>query len=334
MTQPEYIQEQIFVPSTETNDLPLVSVIIRSMDRPTLPEALDSVAAQTYANIELVVINAKGGHHSNLGHSCGRLPLRLINDQAPPLTRSAAANTGLDAANGVFAIFLDDDDFILPLHIANLVESLSSQSNLIAVYSAVNCVDAQNKLLPQQFGKPFDKTRLMSGNFIPIHSVLFYRSAYIEGCRFDEALQLFEDWDFWLQLAELGDFRFLPTFTAYYRISLSGGFGVSGGNEDDALRATRTLVAKWQLRWSPEALYELMEANRRNLIALENLNSTSEAAKDLEKRIEHLESVNQQLQQELYSLNFQLKAVLGSKSWRFTHFFRYFVSTCRKLAKR
>ena len=38
----------------------LVSVIVRSMDRKTLPDALDSIALQTHSNIEVVVVNAPG----------------------------------------------------------------------------------------------------------------------------------------------------------------------------------------------------------------------------------------------------------------------------------
>jgi glycosyltransferase involved in cell wall biosynthesis len=47
--------------------LPLVSVIVRSMDRTMLQDALGSVALQTYANVEVVVVNATGNPHSALG---------------------------------------------------------------------------------------------------------------------------------------------------------------------------------------------------------------------------------------------------------------------------
>jgi hypothetical protein len=45
---------------------PLVSIIVRSMDRRTLPETLDSIAAQTYANLEVVVVLALGSRHHPL----------------------------------------------------------------------------------------------------------------------------------------------------------------------------------------------------------------------------------------------------------------------------
>ncbi|MGE0208359.1 MAG: hypothetical protein AB7S42_04365 [Lysobacteraceae bacterium] len=45
-------------------DHPLVSILIRSMDRPTLQRAIASAAAQTWPNLEIVVVAACGSRHS------------------------------------------------------------------------------------------------------------------------------------------------------------------------------------------------------------------------------------------------------------------------------
>jgi LmbE family N-acetylglucosaminyl deacetylase len=76
----EYVrQSRLGLPLCGAHDFPLVSVVVRSMDSETLGDALDSISLQTYANIEVVVVNVKGGAHSDLGDFCGRYPLRLIN---------------------------------------------------------------------------------------------------------------------------------------------------------------------------------------------------------------------------------------------------------------
>ena len=41
------------------NEPPLISVIVRSMDRPTLTQALDALRAQTHPHIEVLVVNAR-----------------------------------------------------------------------------------------------------------------------------------------------------------------------------------------------------------------------------------------------------------------------------------
>ena len=68
----------------EKNDVifPLVSVIIRSIDRSTLAEALDSVASQNYPNIEVILVNAKGADHQdakvNLARQVASIALCLL----------------------------------------------------------------------------------------------------------------------------------------------------------------------------------------------------------------------------------------------------------------
>jgi len=82
--QPE--AERIKIPGLEIEARhgALVTVMIRSMDRESLlQEALDSVALQTYPNIEVLVVNAKGGEHSLLGDWCGRFPLRICGLDEP-----------------------------------------------------------------------------------------------------------------------------------------------------------------------------------------------------------------------------------------------------------
>lgn len=81
------------------------------MDRATLKKALDSVALQTYPNIEVVVVNAAGVPHRSLGALCGRYPLRLI-ETGEVLQRSRAANMALDHAAGDLLLFLDDERLV------------------------------------------------------------------------------------------------------------------------------------------------------------------------------------------------------------------------------
>ena len=115
---------------------PLVSIIIRSMDRSTLAEALDSVALQTYPNIEIVIVNAKGADHREVGERCGSFPVRMVGNNEP-LDRSRAANVGLDNAIGQYLIFLDDDDLFYPEHIAVLVNALQTQHYSRCAYTGV-----------------------------------------------------------------------------------------------------------------------------------------------------------------------------------------------------
>src|SRR5205085_11550593 len=80
-------------------------------------------------------------------------------------------------------------------------------------------------------------------------SVMFRRAA-LAHCRFDPQFEICEDWDFWLQLAELGDFAFVPVETAVYRSSLgTSGTGRGAHRAEARYRHYRELLAaKWQRR--------------------------------------------------------------------------------------
>ena len=217
--------------------LPLVSVIVRSMARPSLPDAIASVAMQTYPNIEVVVVNASGGAHPLPSYPRERLALRLVGQplaqqklphipaspnepQWQPLGRSAAANLGLRSMQGEFCLFLDDDDLLRPTHLQDLVQALQAQWQAVAAYSGVRVEGPGGQWL-RDYNLPWQRERLWGINHLPIHAVLFRRSAVLAtSAQFDETLPVLEDWDFWCQLSHRGPFAHVPGIGATYRQGL------------------------------------------------------------------------------------------------------------------
>ncbi len=252
--------EPVHTPPPASNALqapavsPLVSVLIRSMDRAFLAQALDSIALQTYPNIEVVVLSVRADHRALPSH-CGRFPLRLVPTEQSVL-RSAAANRAMDAARGEFLVFLDDDDWMMPGHIARLAEVLSKHEQAMAVYTGIGLVDGDGKPMGQVFDLPFDAIRQMSGNLMPIHAVLFKASVLLQGCRFDESLDRLEDWDFWLQLARLAPMVHLPGVSAVYRIHDSSGVHTDPGPSG---AANGRIYQKWESQWTPQQIGAIMQ---------------------------------------------------------------------------
>src|SRR5690606_22545565 len=110
------------------------------------------------------------------------------------------------------------------------------------------------------FAYPFGHGRLLLENTIPIHAVLFRRGAVQAGCRFDPAFDRLEDWDFWLQVARLGGFVFVPACTANYRVAGGSGFGAREQEEADTYRLA--VFRKWLPRWSAADILELTRRGR------------------------------------------------------------------------
>lgn len=214
--------------------LPLVSVLIRSMDRFQLNEAIACVAMQTYPHIELVVVNATGRPHSPIQYPQHRLAYQFIEpkeltshgpaeefspDSGVQLNygRSHAANLALQAARGEMAIFLDDDDLLDPNHIERLVDMLVRSPQAIAAYAGVR-VDGEAGAGLRIYDLPWSPHRMCGINFLPIHAVVFRLDRVrLMAQSFDETLPVLEDWDFWRSLAEAGEFVHCPGVSAVYR---------------------------------------------------------------------------------------------------------------------
>ena len=93
----------------------------------------------------------------------------------------------------------------------------------------------------------FSREKLLQSNYLAIHAVLFHRSLVDAGARFDESLETFEDWDFWLQLSARADFAFTGKPTAIYHAAAGASGAGAGANLDrSAVLAQRErLMRKW-----------------------------------------------------------------------------------------
>jgi LmbE family N-acetylglucosaminyl deacetylase/glycosyltransferase involved in cell wall biosynthesis len=234
----EYLQQNT---SEKPNDnrYPLISIIVRTMNRPELPEALESIANQTYPNIEVIVIDAKGENNLQLGENCGHFPLLQIT-RNKPLNRPEAANAGLESINGDYFGFLDEDDLFFPDHIENLYKKLLS-SNSPAAYDIVERVNIKNEK-EALYNKTFTETSLLMGNFIPNLALLFTRELLDNDIRFDPEMLIYEDWDFLIQVANTGNFAFVNQIGGVYK-----NFNLSGVQNDTAkiIHFQKKLYQKW-----------------------------------------------------------------------------------------
>ncbi len=267
--------------------MPLVSVIIRTQDKPDLlKEAISSVAQQTYPCIEVIVVNDGGTDIKSVisPFSEAFFALRQIKLEENK-GRAYAANIGLEAAKGDFIIFLDHDDLFDPDHIEHLVNALKENSSAGAAYSGVRVLEADGTE-HTIFNEPFDPVKLRMEAYLPIHSVLFRRSLLDKGVSFDTNLQVYEDWDFWLQLSEITDFIHVDRFSATYRAI--GTSGVGAGSHDNVKKAEahKALLSKWLSKWTPEKMRDILERYQDTKRALKKAHEGFQLLAEEHKRIQ------------------------------------------------
>jgi glycosyltransferase involved in cell wall biosynthesis len=212
---------------------PLVSVIVRTLGRPTLARSIASLSAQTYRPLEIVIVNA-GATILIPPRTPPGVRCRVVD--GGPYDRPQAANAGLAAASGEWLAFLDDDDAFLPTHIESLWRMATASDGALVAYSATQCLDEHGR--PDiVIGSGFDRLKLFSMNYIQIGAALFAQSLVSQGCRFDEEFECMQDWDFWLQLAQRTHFVHTGEATNLWS-AFGGGSGCGmGANTDSALQA-------------------------------------------------------------------------------------------------
>jgi GT2 family glycosyltransferase len=186
--------------------MPRVSVIILTRNRAhMLPTAIDSVLAQTYRDIELVIVDDASTDHTP--DVVARYAERVRYVRKPVNEGEAAGrNTGLHASTGDFIAFLDDDDYYFPDKIALQVRMLDARPDIGLAYCRFVYADAQGKPVWQSGVLPEGHVLadLVSFCFVLSHAPLTRRSCFARVGDFDTTLPSSPDWDMWLRMAQAG----------------------------------------------------------------------------------------------------------------------------------
>ncbi|SDE66991.1 glycosyltransferase family 2 protein [Desulfuromonas thiophila] len=205
---------------------PLVSVVIPSKNRlDFLLEALDSVFAQTYQNLEVIVVD--DGSATPLGpmlkEKYGDRILFLRHEKS--LGAPAARNAGARLASGEYIAFLDDDDLWLPEKISKQIECFKCASLPCALVgcsfayvknlaSLMTCFAPYKVELEDGLFKLLLSRNVIGGCSVP----LIKREALTSVGGFDESFKSCQDWDLWLRLLHWGDAVFVPDVLLYRRV--------------------------------------------------------------------------------------------------------------------
>ena len=283
-----------------------VSIICRTLGRAELQQALQSIAAQSYSNIEIVLVDAAGSSSLDFAGATGDRPVELVTT-GKPLSRSQAANAGLDAAHGKYIQFLDDDDWIAPDHISQLLATLEGRNEFGAVYSSTQKTDAAGGSLDYVFREDFDPILLMRDNYIPIHAILFDSALLHKGCRFDEAFDIYEDWDFWIQLSQHTSFKHVDVITAFYREGGDSDTAVADVSlryqaDNDLGKARAAIFEKWLPQWTGEKVNALIGQLDQSALLMEQdaqihaeLKRNAELQHEVNKRGMQINELDQQI---------------------------------------
>lgn len=199
---------------------PLVSVVIPCYGQAAyLEEAIESVLAQTYAQVEIVVVD--DGSPDNAARLASRFPwVRCV--RQPNAGLAAARNAGIRESEGELLVFLDSDDRLLPRAIEVGVEELRAHPEAAFAFGRYRRVAGDGRRLenddqPRPDGDPYCVFLRYNYAGMPATGV-FRRSALEEVGNFDETLPQAEDYDLNLRLARRFPVRAHADEVVEYRV--------------------------------------------------------------------------------------------------------------------
>ena len=186
---------------------PKVSIIIPCFNgEKYLREAIDSALAQTYENIEVIVVNdGSSDGTENIALEYGD-KIRYFKKENGGV--SSALNLGISKMEGEYFSWLSHDDLFLPEKTEKQVNALlGRQEKKIFVYSNFTCLiekdGSYQRLIPANrlYGDLCEKSAFpVLFNLINGCTVLIHKSLFEKYGLFDETLSTSQDYDMWMKL--------------------------------------------------------------------------------------------------------------------------------------
>ena len=197
---------------------PPVSIVIPAYNHARyLDEAIRSVLAQDYPNVELVVIDdgSTDDTHEVLQKYTGQF--QIIRQQNSG--QSATLNRGWQISSGNILGYLSADDTLHAHAVSSAVAALEKNPNAVAVYPDFCLIDPSSAVVRTVNATGFDYRRVITEfECPPGPGAFFRRNAWQTTGGWNPALKQMPDFDFWLRLGLGGDLIHIAEVLAGFRV--------------------------------------------------------------------------------------------------------------------
>jgi len=187
---------------------PLVSIIIPAYNAEKyIQRALESALAQTYKDIEIIVIDDGSTDKTAEIIKTYQDP-RIIYIFQKNQGQGPARNNGIKKSQGEYITFLDADDYYFPEKVEKQVRFLENHSEYQAVYcNALHFYSAHplvffKKKHNYHSGDIFKD--LLESSYINLNTIMVSRQILDKAGLFNENRYCPEDWELWLKISRAG----------------------------------------------------------------------------------------------------------------------------------
>ena len=196
----------------------LVTVVIPCFNSgATLPQTVESVKAQSYENIEIIIVD-DGSNDALTITAIDRLSgVRVIRQKNAGLP--AARNIGFSEARGEYVLPLDADDWLETDAVAQLAATLETNQQFAFVFSHIQLEGESSGVLK----KSYNFFEQLFSNQIP-YAILIRRAIWEDIGGYDETMRKgYEDWEFNIRLGGSGHYgAVVPKPLFHYRVASTG----------------------------------------------------------------------------------------------------------------
>ncbi len=198
---------------------PLVSIVTPSFGQAKfLERTMQSVFAQTYSNLEYIVVDGGSRDHSKkiIEKYSGRLSWWVSERDCG---QTEAINKGFAHANGEILAWLNSDDTYQPNAVSEAVEFLQENPKNGLVYGDANFIDENDRVVGRFPARQTDLAGLRRGYVhIPQQASFFRADLWKKIGPLDESFFFAMDYDLWVRLAKISQLKYIPRIWANFRL--------------------------------------------------------------------------------------------------------------------
>lgn len=194
----------------------MISVVIPTHNRADLlPRAIKSVQAQTWTDLEIVVVSDGSEDDTKavveaLAKDDDRI--KFI-EYFPARGGNIARNTGIENASGEYVAFLDDDDEFMPEKLEKQMAVMQSDPQIGLVYTGVHIIyvneDIAYSSIPKASGD-LSKEILLDNIIGTTSTVMARKDVLLKAGMFDVKLRALQDFDLWIRVCQLCKIGHVP----------------------------------------------------------------------------------------------------------------------------